>query len=484
MIKLMLPSALTLILAFITCSVNAAAPPNVIIFIADDVSWDDFGCYGSKNAKTPNIDRIVNDGIQFNNFYLTASSCSPSRNSIMTGRYPHNTGAAELHTQPPESMLSLPELLRKEGYHTVLAGKHHLGKYAARGFDEEYRKKTINGDGGEERWEQTIEERPTDKPFFFWFATHDSHRGWGENKFSGTHDPEELIVPPYLADSIETRKDLAAYYDEVHRFDHYIGKGVAKLKSEGIYENTILIIMADNGRPFPHSKTRVNDRGMKSPFIVIWPKGISRPGSECNALVSAIDIAPTLLKLAGAETPDQFQGIPFDQLFADPSKAARSYLFAEHNWHDFEAHERMLRSEHFMYILNSRPQLANHGAGDVLGSPSSADLFRLDDADELNDLQRDLFIAPRPAHELYDLRVDKAQHNNVASIPEYQDELAEMQSVLQQWMSVTGDSVPKNLTRDWRSRTVPRRNTEYRDIRGEMPGAINNATEINAKGPF
>ena len=97
--------------------------PNVIIFIADDVSWDDFGCYGNKQIQTPNIDSLAGNGLKFTQVYLTASSCSPSRNSIMTGRYPHNTGAAELHTQPPVNMLSFPELLRKNNYYTAMSGK-------------------------------------------------------------------------------------------------------------------------------------------------------------------------------------------------------------------------------------------------------------------------------------------------------------------------------------------------------------------------
>src|SRR5690606_25486366 len=103
---------------------------NIIVFIADDVSWDDIGCYGNVQVRTPNIDQLAKNGLRFDNFYLTASSCSPSRNSIITGRYPHNTGAAELHTTPPLDMLSFPEILRNNNYYSVLAGKFHLGPYA------------------------------------------------------------------------------------------------------------------------------------------------------------------------------------------------------------------------------------------------------------------------------------------------------------------------------------------------------------------
>ena len=103
---------------FITVSVyGKKTKPNFIIFIADDVSWNDFGCCGNKDVQTPNIDNLAADGLRFTNVYLTASSCSPSRNSILSGRYPHNTGAPELHTQPPDWMLSLPEVLKENGYY-------------------------------------------------------------------------------------------------------------------------------------------------------------------------------------------------------------------------------------------------------------------------------------------------------------------------------------------------------------------------------
>ena len=153
--------------------------PNIIIFIADDISWDDFGCYGNNQVKTPNIDYLAKNGVIFNNTYLTTSSCSPSRNSIITGRYPHNTGAAELHTSPPIEMISFPEVLKNNGYYTLQAGKFHMGDYAKRGFSEVHDNKKINGLGGENYWEKAIINRPKEKPFFMWLASYDAHRTWG-----------------------------------------------------------------------------------------------------------------------------------------------------------------------------------------------------------------------------------------------------------------------------------------------------------------
>lgn len=463
---------------------SRAQKPNIILFLADDVSWNDLGCYGNKEVKTPNIDLLAKSGIRFTNFFLTASSCSPSRNSIITGRYPHNTGAPELHTEPPLEMVSFPEKLRQQGYYTAQAGKFHMGKYALRGFDVTNENAKLNGDGGENLWIKTLQERPKDKPFMLWYASYDAHRPWGPNEFSGTHLPAEVTPPFYLADAIGTKSDLAKYYDEIARFDHSIGQVVEELHRQKILENTIIVIMADNGRPFPHSKTRVNDRGMKTPFIVCWPKGIGEKERVCQSLVSSIDIAPTLLELASVKIPESVQGVSFCALLDRPEKSFRNIVFAEHNWHDYEAHERMVRSKDFLYILNSRPQFANSGPADALGSPSFKDLLDLKTTGSITPVQADVFMSPRPAEELYEIGSDPDQVKNVISNTGYQNELKNFRKVLSEWMDQTGDDIPQNLTQDWYTKDSKTAKTPGFGIRGQMPGEKRNATQNNHKGKF
>jgi arylsulfatase A-like enzyme len=458
--------------------------PNIIVFIADDVSWDDFGCYGNPQVKTPNIDQLAINGLKFNNFYLTASSCSPSRNSIITGRYPHNTGAAELHTTPPLDMISFPELLRTHNYYSALAGKFHMGPYAKRGFDMIYEGYKMNGDGGEESWVTSLRERQKNKPFFMWFASLDAHRDWGPNKFSGTHQPSDIVPPFYLSNGAETKSDLAKYYDEIKRFDFYIGEVVNELKTQKELDNTLIIIMSDNGRPFPHSKTRVNDRGMKTPFIMHWPKGIPKKGISSESLVSAVDIAPTLLALAGINAPAQFQGHNFGPLLTAPDQAFRNYVFAEHNWHDYEAHERMVRSKDFMYILNSRPMQPQNGPADAIGSPSFKELEKLKEKGNLSAIQTDVFMVPRPHEELYGYARDPLQLLNLASLPEYLETLQTMRTIVKEWMQETADNIPENLTKDWYLKEAGLIKTTFHNIRGEMPGEKLNATKNKAKGTF
>ena len=197
--------------------------PNIIVFIADDVSWNDYGCYGNEGVRTPNIDRLAANGIRFDNAFLTASSCSPSRASIITGRYPHNTGkAAELHLPIADHLPWIPELLQDEGYYTALSGKDHMKREDGSNsdfWDHLDSGKKEGNSGGEANWLEITQTRPMETPFFFWFAAFDAHRKWDadsewdESKYGPMTNPADVIVPPFMLDTPETRQDLASYYN-------------------------------------------------------------------------------------------------------------------------------------------------------------------------------------------------------------------------------------------------------------------------------
>lgn len=470
--------------SFFACSEKSSSNPNFVFVIADDVSWNDLGCYGNEQVKTPNIDGLSSSGLRFTNVFLTASSSSPSRNSIITGRYPHNTGGAELHTLPPDHMVAFTELLKNNGYYTAQAGKFHMGNYARRGFDTINEIGKLNGDGGEEQWLKLLHQRPQNKPFFMWFASYDAHRPWGPNDLSGINNPEICEPPFYLVDGEKTKTDLAKYYDEISRLDSYVGAIVDELKSQSILNNTVIIIMADNGRPFPHSKTRVTDRGLKTPFIIFWPDGIGINPMECNSLVSSIDIAPTILDIAGIDVPDHFQGYSFYSLLENPDKKFRNYVFGEHNWHDYEAHERMVRSDSFLYILNSRPQFANLGPADALSGDSYIEMLEFREKGLLTTEQAEIFMAPRPSEELFNCMSDPDQLINIVSDIKYRNKLQSMQDILSEWMRDTGDNIPDSITKDWYERSPGNKKTADFNIRGEPVSERFDATLINNKGRF
>ncbi|MCA9231356.1 MAG: sulfatase [Planctomycetales bacterium] len=474
------------------------SPPNVILFIGDDISWNDFGCYGNAAARTPRIDALARAGMQFTNAYLTASSCSPSRCSIITGRYPHNLGkAAELHGPMSSHLPMFPTLLRQAGYYTLQSGKHHMpqaeprpGESKQEPFEKQDAGRSADNTGGHANWVRHVRERPRDRPFFFWFAAYDAHRLWDGDeqwdppRYGPAHRPEDVVVPPFLADTPTTRRDLASYYNEVTRYDYYIGQVVDELRAQGELENTLILVMADNGRPFPRAKTRLHDSGMKTALVAHWPAGITGNGIVCNSLVSSIDLAPTILKLAEVEVPDTVQGVDLAPLLADPRQEVRAYAFSEHNWHDYEAYGRSVRTRDTLYLINRRPQFGWIGPADSVRSPSHQELLKLRDAGGLQPAQADVLLSPRPAEELYHSAADVHQLTNLVDDPNSSQQLDRLRQVMNRWQAETGDTVPQQLSRDRYDRETGERIIQDSEgFRGTTPGQERNADRVDAPGP-
>jgi len=418
-----------------------AVQPNFIVFIADDAAWNDCGPYGNQNIKTPNINKLAEEGVVFNNVFLTTSSCSPSRCSILTGRYPHSTGARELHMPLPAEQLLFAGKLQKAGYFTAVAGKYHIGPKRPE-FD------TIYGGSpsGCEYWVEALQNRPKNKPFFLWLAALDPHRDYQPNAIPEPHRPEDVIVPPYLPDNDSTRKDLALYYDEISRMDSYIGEVMDELKKQGVDENTLMIYMSDNGQPFPRAKTRMYDSGIKTPFIVRWPAKLKK--GTAGGLISSIDIAPTFCELAGAEISETYQGKSFVPILENYSAETRDYIAAEHNWHDYQAYERAIRNRKYLYIRNAFPELNASPPADAVRSITYKEMIKMRKANNLSENQSDCFVAPRPAEELYDVVNDPWQLHNLAESTEHADALDKMRKLLENWIIEFDDNIPENPTPD------------------------------------
>ena len=478
---------------------SASDRPNVIVFIADDVSWDDFGCYGSKSARTPHIDGLAAGGIRFDQAYLTASSCSPSRCSIITGRYPHNNGgASELHRPLSWHLVKFPSLLREAGYYTALSGKDHMPQDDApenaranevprKAWDHKDDGRARGNSGGHANWVKLVHERPRDKPFFFWFAAYDAHRGWDADKqwqsdYGEKHAQDSVSVPPFLVDEEATREDLASYQNEVTRFDHYIGLTVAELKKQDVLGNTLIFVLADNGRPFPRAKTRLHDSGMKTGLVAHWPMGIQDAGRNSKSLVSVIDLAPTILNLAKIEIPQAMQGVSMFPLLANTEDTIREYAFSEHNWHDYEAYGRSVRVDNFLYIINGRPEKPWQGPADSVRSPSHQALLHKESTASLTVAQQDVLLAPRPTIELYDCASDPNQLVNLAGQPKHAEIEKRLAQTLAQWQQETGDTMPSKLTPDTFDRRTGDRIGKGTP-RGIAPGSEESADKINAAGP-
>jgi arylsulfatase len=414
--------------------------PNVVLIIADDVSAD-FSCFGGQ-VETPHIDGLALDGVRFDNAYVTASSCSPSRNSIITGRYPHNTGAPELHMNLPEGQFMFPQALKEAGYYTVLSGKWHMGEATRPAFDLLDAAHYPNDPTGAVNWIQILQQRPKDRPFFLWYSAFDAHRPWEGDAEARPHDPAALDLPVGIPDTPIARADFASYCDEVRRFDRYVGAVVAELKAQEVFENTLILVLSDNGRPFPRSKTSLYDSGMKTPLVAHWPEGRFQAGAVSDSLVSSIDLAPAILEAAGLPLAAQLQGHSLLPICRDPEVETRDLLFGERNWHVQRACGRLVRQGDWIYMRDFTPksysfQMVNHEDG------TYAELLRLRAEGELSAVQLEVFSTDRPEELLFNVSDDPDQLNNLATNPEHRQMLLTLRSALDDWQARTGDSIPE-----------------------------------------
>ena len=437
----------------IAVSVGSAggAGTSFVVFIADDQGEGDLSCYGHPLLKTPNVDQLAAEGMRFDSAFLTISSCSPTRASFLTGRYPHNTGAEDLHQPLPAEQITLARYLRQAGYHAMSAGKWHLGEAEKSNWDRVV--ECAGGDTAKEAVE-LLRQRPEDKPFFFWVASKDPHRPFDADAIQNPHDPDEVVVPPYLPDHPLIRKELAMYYDEIARFDEHVGLIRAELEKQGVLDQTFIVYLSDNGMPFPRAKTTLYDSGIHTPLIVRYPKLVGA-GSVQKRLVSTIDVAPAILELAGVEQ-STMQGRSMLPMLKDPTATIREAVFAEANWHDFEKFTRAVRTERFLLIRNYYWKKPLWNSVDSINAITWKGFMEVHRAGGLTSAQSFLFVEPRPFEELYDLSTDPYSLKNVVDDPAHFQELNELRTLLDNWRVQTNDLMPAEPRRDgWTREGTP-----------------------------
>ncbi len=423
---------------FLAAGTVGQPQPNIIVFIADDASRRDSGAYGNEGIRTPGIDELARQGMRFENAYLTIAQCSPSRISILTGLYPHQTGAEDLHMPLPPGKRIVPSYLKEAGYFTGHMLKTHYGPHAEAQFD-------WYGDTPDQA--DDFIDAAGDRPFFLWMAFFDPHRGYRSGAVDPPHTPTDVTVPPQLVDDAETREDLALYYDEIARMDGHIRAVVQEIEQRGLQDRTLMLYMSDNGAPFPREKGTVYDAGIQMPLIVRWP-GVVPEGSTHDGLVSAVDLAPTFLEMAGIDPPVEMPGRSLLPMLENPSSEGRPYVFSERNWHDCDEHIRSVRTERYKLIVNAYTELPLCTAADIGGSPSFRSLRDKKARRLLTPEQTRLFEVPRARIELYDVVEDPGEFTNLAGLPGFDGTIRELVTVLQNWMEETDDFPPTKRRRD------------------------------------
>ena len=428
-----------------TAFAAAPAPLNILWLIAEDTGPSAYSCYGEQPAAhTPNIDRLAAEGVRYTRFFTTAPVCSPSRSAFNTGMYQTTIGAHQHRTPEkrplPEGVRTLPEWFRAAGYHTAnvrefpaamnLRGAGKTDWNFVTGTQPLY-----DGD----RWEDLARRQP----FYAQINFQETHRDFGGE---GVTDPAKVVLPPYYPDHPAIRKDYADYLDSARRLDGKIARILARLEEEGLAANTLVLFMGDNGEAHIRGKQFCYEEGLRVPFIVRWPRGRPAPagyraGSVESRLLEAIDVAPTLLSLAGAAVPAKMQGAAFLGEKAGPPK---SQVFGARDRCDETAMRiRTVRDTRYRYIRTFTPEipLLAPNAYKARQYPAWTLVPRLHAEGRLNEAQAALCAPRQPAEQLFDLETDPHQIHNLAesSDPVHAATLRRLRGELESWIERTDD---------------------------------------------
>jgi N-sulfoglucosamine sulfohydrolase len=429
-----------------------AGPRNVVLLVADDLGLD-LGCYGNPRIKTPHLDALAQRGTRFSHAFAAVSSCSPSRSTLYTGLHTHTNGQYGLahaehnfHTRP--NVKSLPRVLKDAGYRTALVGKNHVLPREVYPFDVE-----VNTGIGGNRSVVEMAKRARefmadcgDRPFLLIVGFSDPHRsakGFGnENSYPGVtevkYDPADVVVPSHLPDRPEVRRDLAEYYQSASRLDQGVGHLLDAVKKTGNEGRTLVLFVSDNGIPFPGAKTTLYDPGLHLPLIIASPAQ-KQHGLVNRALASWVDIMPTSLDWAGVKPPPGLAGRSLLPILEEENPRGWDEVFGSHQCHEVTMYypSRMLRTREHKYILNLAHPLEFPVAQDIYNSATWQGILKRGDK-TLGRRPLASFLN-RPREELYDLKKDPDELNNVAGDPAYRDVLDGLRRRLKEWQTKTRD---------------------------------------------
>lgn len=422
---------------------NESRRPNILWLSVEDMSpW--LGCYGDSTVPTPNIDRLAREGVRYDKAFATAGVCAPSRCAIITGMYQTSIGGHNMRTfniypevkdvphnysiVPPPEVKAFPEYLRAAGYYCTNNVK----------TDYQFIAPPTVWDENSNTADYT--HRAKGQPFFAVFnctITHES-QVWVRNNRPLRVSPDKVTIPPFYPDTDSVRSDIARFYTNISEMDDWVGERLQELEEAGELDNTIIFFWSDHGSGLPFYKREITDRGMRSALIIRYPHK-EQAGTVVTDLVSFVDLAPTVLSLAGIEPPEYMQG----QAFAGKYKASkpRQYVFGARDRMDIPVDRvRSVRDENFRYVRNFNPQLpAYQDIPYRMQQPLMREIIRQRDKGTLNSVQQQWFKAPRDPEELYVLSDDPYELNNVASDPRYRKELKKLRKVMDRWLDETND---------------------------------------------
>ena len=438
--------------------------PNILFILSDDHSVPYLGCYGHPDLKTPNIDALAGEGVMFKHMYTTSPQCAPSRSSMMTGRSVTDIRQSRFSASLNREIPIYPEMLREAGYYTGVCGRsYHVdgsGRKArvTEQVFQEYNLVTfpsrldyvVPRAKDEEVLSQMVaflDQVPKGKPWFLQVGFHDPHRPFKAKEYEP--DPSKIAVPEGMPDTELLRKDLAAHYGEIQRLDFYVGQLIDELEKRGIKDNTLIVFMGDNGAALLRGKGTLWDTGLHVPFIACWPSRIPA-GTVSDVLISGEDLAPTFLDVAGLLPHEKMTGRSFLPALEGSTAEIRPYAYAVRSAHGsglptntgpFDL-SRTVFNKHYKLIYNALWQLP-FSPVDFRGNDFWKELVALNQRGKIDPKFREnIFADPREMFELYDLRNDPDEFNNLAGNADYQEIELELKEAMQRWMILTWDYLP------------------------------------------
>ncbi len=398
--------------------VRAAAEPrpNILWITTEDIGQE-LGSYGDPYAVTPVLDALAKKGFKFRNAWSNAPVCAPARTTIISGLYPTSTGAEHMRsmTRLPASIKMFPCYLREAGYYTSNNAKEDYNlEHTGEVWDESSKKA---------HWRN----RKPGQPFFSVFnnlITHESQIIKRPHTF--VHDPAKARVPAYHPDTKEVREDWAEYYDNISTMDGQSGDLLKELEKDGLAEDTIIVFFGDHGAGMPRSKRFPYNSGLRVPLIIYIPEKFKqlrpkqyRPGQTSEHMVAFVDLAPTMLSVAGIKPPAHMQGSPFMGQFIS---GTRQFNFGFRGRMD-ERYDlmRSLCDQRYVYIRNYMPQrIYGQYVGTMFQTPTTQVWKKMYDEGKLNEAQSH-FWRTKPPEEFYDLQNDRDEVNNLIHSPAHQE---------------------------------------------------------------
>jgi len=438
----------TLLLAlFALASIGRSeSRPNILWIVFEDISRD-LRCYGDKYSISPHIDALAKEGILYTRAWSNAGMCAPARATLITGMYPPSTGAQNMRSEVtlPPHIRGYPEYLREAGYFCSNHVKHDYNWVAP---------KTM-WDSNDADWKtKSWDLRTPGQPFFTVINITDTHSSQlyyrGEERYQkrlevlskkDIHDPKRVRVPPYYPDTMGVRNDLARYYDNITYSDKIVGDVLAKLKADGLADDTIVFFYSDHGRGMPRSKGWLFQSSLRVPLVLRFPEKYahlapSMPGTESDRMVSFVDFAPTVLSLAGVPVPDHMQGKAF---LGEQETTPRELAFAYRDRMDERIDLiRAVWDGRYKYIRNFRPHLPwfHHQTRNYPHKQHSYQILHTYWKEGLLDPSQAVFMTQsRPREQLFDTEADPHELTNLADCKEHEEILKRMRDELSSWQS-------------------------------------------------